>query len=52
MIPQMPDLFAGTVRYNLDPTNTHTDADMRKALQAAQLSTMQLTDEVGNAQAA
>ena len=46
MIPQMPDLFAGTVRYNLDPTQTHTDADMLRALQAAQLTTMQLTDEV------
>eukprot|EP01060_Flectonema_neradi_P015052 TRINITY_DN21738_c0_g3_i1.p1 TRINITY_DN21738_c0_g3~~TRINITY_DN21738_c0_g3_i1.p1 ORF type:complete len:1270 (+),score=193.95 TRINITY_DN21738_c0_g3_i1:46-3810(+) len=37
-IPQEPVLFTGTVRYNLDPFNKYTDADLKGVLKAAQLS--------------
>jgi ABC-type multidrug transport system fused ATPase/permease subunit len=35
---QDPVLFAGTVRVNLDPFETHTDTEVWKALQQAHLS--------------
>lgn len=37
IIPQDPVLFAGTVRENLDPFNTHEDAQIWQALQNAHL---------------
>ncbi|KAH9747863.1 ABC transporter C family member 2 [Citrus sinensis] len=37
IIPQSPVLFSGTVRFNLDPFNEHTDADLWEALERAHL---------------
>ncbi|KAG0047747.1 hypothetical protein BGZ83_007248 [Gryganskiella cystojenkinii] len=37
IIPQEPFLFRGTLRFNLDPTNQHQDADIWAALEAAEL---------------
>lgn len=37
IIPQMPWLFAGTMRENLDPNGTKSDADIWTALRHAQL---------------
>ncbi|KAL1967659.1 hypothetical protein VTN77DRAFT_2916 [Rasamsonia byssochlamydoides] len=37
IIPQDPTLFAGTVRSNLDPFNSHTDLELWSALRQAQL---------------
>ncbi|KAL8091101.1 ABC transporter C family member 12-like isoform X1 [Apium graveolens] len=37
IIPQMPVLFSGTVRFNLDPFNEHNDADIWEALDRAHL---------------
>eukprot|EP00127_Corallochytrium_limacisporum_P006292 Clim_evm3s225 gene=Clim_evmTU3s225 len=37
IIPQDPALFMGTVRYNLDPFDEHTDAELWEALRVAQL---------------
>lgn len=33
IVPQEPLLFSGTLRFNLDPRNTHTDADIWLALE-------------------
>ncbi|KAK7462637.1 hypothetical protein BaRGS_00038317, partial [Batillaria attramentaria] len=33
IIPQDPVLFVGTIRYNLDPFNQHTDSDLWAALE-------------------
>ena len=35
---QDPVLFSGTLRINLDPFNSHTDEQIWKALETAQLS--------------
>ena len=37
IIPQMPQLFVGTVRYNLDPFNEHTDDELWKVLKMVKL---------------
>ncbi|OAQ25700.1 P-loop containing nucleoside triphosphate hydrolase protein [Linnemannia elongata AG-77] len=37
IIPQEPFLFRGTLRFNLDPTNKHQDADIWAALEAAEM---------------
>ncbi|XP_077982708.1 ATP-binding cassette sub-family C member 9-like [Glandiceps talaboti] len=52
IIPQDPVLFAGTIRFNLDPECTSLDDDLWKALEIAQLKTtvselpLQLDSEV------
>ncbi|KAI3439159.1 uncharacterized protein J3R85_005115 [Psidium guajava] len=37
IIPQSPVLFSGSVRFNLDPFNEHSDADLWEALERAHL---------------
>ncbi|KAL3851518.1 hypothetical protein ACJIZ3_013400 [Penstemon smallii] len=37
IIPQLPVLFSGTVRFNLDPFNEHNDVDLWEALERAHL---------------
>lgn len=37
IIPQDPILFGGTIRFNLDPFSTHTDAQLWRALDHAHL---------------
>lgn len=37
-IPQQPDLFAGTLRFNLDPFMRHGDAELHAALRDVNLS--------------
>ncbi|CAF4512903.1 unnamed protein product, partial [Rotaria magnacalcarata] len=37
VIPQVPILFCGTLRYNLDPFAQYTDEDCLRALEAVQL---------------
>jgi len=37
IIPQTPTLFIGTVRYNVDPFNQYTDADVWRVLEMVQL---------------
>ncbi|GLT68247.1 hypothetical protein SLA2020_404970 [Shorea laevis] len=37
IIPQSPVLFSGSVRFNLDPFNEHTEADLWEALERAHL---------------
>eukprot|EP00911_Craspedida_sp_UC1_P000184 UC1_evm1s144 len=39
VIPQDPLLFSGTIRSNLDPFNTHADADLWRALDLVHLRT-------------
>jgi ABC-type multidrug transport system fused ATPase/permease subunit len=43
IIPQSPELLAGTLRENLDPLKEHDDAELNAALQAAGLT--QHTDD-------
>eukprot|EP00127_Corallochytrium_limacisporum_P006972 Clim_evm26s239 gene=Clim_evmTU26s239 len=38
IIPQDPVLFLGTIRYNLDPVDQYSDADLWGALELAQLT--------------
>lgn len=38
IIPQEPVLFLGTVRYNLDPFNEHSDVELWEALKMVNLS--------------
>jgi ATP-binding cassette, subfamily C (CFTR/MRP), member 1 len=38
VIPQDPTLFRGTIRSNLDPFNEHTDAELRSALEQANIA--------------
>ena len=37
IIPQVPTLFHGTIRYNLDPFGNHSDAEMLEALAKVRL---------------
>merc|ERR1719305_63448 len=37
VIPQDPVLFQGTVRYNIDPFDTHTDEEVWCAIEASNL---------------
>ncbi|KAJ7552377.1 hypothetical protein O6H91_06G052800 [Diphasiastrum complanatum] len=37
IIPQVPVLFSGTIRFNLDPFNEHSDADLWESLERAHL---------------
>jgi len=37
MIPQDPVIYSGTIRFNLDPFNKHTEAEIWHALQLAHL---------------
>lgn len=37
IIPQTPTMFIGTVRYNLDPFDEHTDPELWQALEMVQL---------------
>eukprot|EP00899_Mesostigma_viride_P000718 jgi/Mesvir1/10647/Mv13741-RA.2 len=39
IIPQEPTLFAGTIRFNLDPHGLHSDDEIWQALERAQLAT-------------
>lgn len=40
VIPQVPVLFSGTLRYNIDPFNQFSDEDCLQALEDVQLSQM------------
>ena len=35
VIPQTPHLFGGTIRFNLDPVQKHSDAELWAALKKA-----------------
>ncbi|KAH8702381.1 putative oligomycin resistance ATP-dependent permease yor1 [Talaromyces proteolyticus] len=48
IIPQDPTLFAGTVRSNLDPFNTHTDLELWSALRKAHLIDHDNSTDTGN----
>ncbi|THU91650.1 ATP-binding cassette transporter [Dendrothele bispora CBS 962.96] len=41
IIPQVPELLSGTLRYNLDPFDQHDDATLNDALKAAGLNSLQ-----------
>ena len=46
IIPQTPCLFSGTVRSNLDPFNTESDAAILAALKSVRLGELSLDDDV------
>ncbi|KAJ7125203.1 P-loop containing nucleoside triphosphate hydrolase protein [Mycena epipterygia] len=41
IVPQVPDLLSGTLRYNLDPFGEYDDSTLRSALRASGLYTLQ-----------
>lgn len=47
IIPQMPILFSGTVRFNLDPFQEHNDADLWEALDRAHLKAVIQRNSLG-----
>lgn len=47
VIPQDPSLVRGTLRTNLDPTNSHSDEDIWQALQRSHLSKVVSSDPKG-----
>ena len=47
VIPQLPFLFAGTLRYNLDPFERYTDEQCLRALESVQLKHAVCTDPAG-----
>ncbi|XP_049516423.1 ATP-binding cassette sub-family C member 3 [Dermacentor silvarum] len=47
VIPQDPSLVRGTLRLNLDPTNSHSEADIWQALERAHLAKFVLKDPKG-----
>ncbi|KAI0691343.1 hypothetical protein BC835DRAFT_1360883 [Cytidiella melzeri] len=47
IIPQAPELLAGTLRENLDPFAQHTDAALNDALRASGLFSTQSTGQIG-----
>lgn len=47
MIPQEPHLFSGTLRFNLDPFNKHTDSEIWAALADAHIKEYVKRDSLG-----
>ncbi|KAJ7553297.1 hypothetical protein O6H91_06G091300 [Diphasiastrum complanatum] len=47
IIPQVPVVFSGTVRFNLDPFNEHNDADLWEALERAHLKNVVARNSLG-----
>ncbi|KAG6581465.1 ABC transporter C family member 12, partial [Cucurbita argyrosperma subsp. sororia] len=47
VIPQLPILFSGTVRFNLDPFCEHNDADLWEALERAHLKDVIMRSSFG-----
>ncbi|KAI3740119.1 hypothetical protein L2E82_30538 [Cichorium intybus] len=47
IIPQSPVLFSGTVRFNLDPFNEHSDADLWEALERSYLKNAIVRNALG-----
>ncbi|KAK0487292.1 P-loop containing nucleoside triphosphate hydrolase protein [Armillaria novae-zelandiae] len=45
IIPQMPELLSGTLRYNLDPFSLHDDSTLNDALRSAGLFSLQQENE-------
>ncbi|RHY25109.1 hypothetical protein DYB32_008514 [Aphanomyces invadans] len=46
IIPQSPVMFSGSLRFNLDPTRTHTDAELNAVLETVHLGHMALEDYI------
>nr|XP_043635649.1 ABC transporter C family member 12-like [Erigeron canadensis] len=47
IIPQSPVLFSGTVRFNLDPFNEHSDVDLWEALERSYLKNVIARNPLG-----